>query len=104
VRQPVALPAPKQQKIPIKMQQPPATQQSTTIWAKSQPGVLGKQTGNTVYTVIVHLFRYNNFLPREDTQLYGIFPNNCIATINQFIHIAWTKHWRTNKLVTNYKR
>jgi len=106
VRQPVALPAPKQQKIPIKMQQPPATQQSTTIWLDGREE--GQRAGRVssaskLDILFVHLFRYNNFLPWEDMQLYGIFPNNCIATINPIYPPCLDKRWRTNESETNYK-
>ena len=103
VRQPVALPAPKQQKIPIKMQQPPATQQSTTIWldGREEWQRAGRVSSASKLDILfVHLFRYNNVLPREDNYM-GFSKIYVPQQSTKFTHLAWTKCWITKKSERN---
>ena len=105
VWQPVALPAPKQQNIPIKMQQPPATQQSTTIWLDGREE--GQRAGRVssaskLEILFVHLFRCNNVLPWEDNYM-GFSQIYASRQSTQFTLLAWTKRWRTNKSERNIK-
>ena len=65
----------------LKMHQPPATQQSTTIRLEGREGRRAKSRPGVVRG-----------------QLFVIFPNKCTRQSTKFTHLAWDKTWGSKKI------